>query len=316
MVGSEHGPHVLRLGPLARVHDHLHLVVRLGPLEPLALALGHLAVAGRPAEPDGGHAALVLHRRLQLGHGLVVLVVLRGGRAEPVASDAQVLDREVDVAHRGGFSLDTADEHVAVELHAVEAAVPGETDGPGVGREALEHANLVEVEVDAGVSVGGGGADERECLRGSLRAGVLERGASEGHAVLAELPDGLLARHPLVDRTAADEPVLHGGGELIARGVVREDHLELLEGFGVIRGDADVLDAARDALDVIQRVSGGGGSLGLLLAILRGLDLDAVRAEPRLLLLGGVQLFILSDWGVVGGHPGLRFVAEGVCDAV
>ena len=122
-----------------------------------------------------------------------------------------------------------------------------------------------------------------------------------------------------VDRTAADEPVLHRGGELIASGIVREDHLELLEGFGVIRGDADVLDAARDALDVIQRVSGGGGSLGLLLAILRGLDLDAVRAEPRLLLLGGVQLFILSDWGVVAGHPGLRFVADGVtvgCDAV
>ena len=48
----------------------------------------------------------------------------------------------------------------------------------------------------------------------------------------------------------------------------------------------------------------GGGSLGFLPAILRGLDLDAVSAEPRLLLLRGVQLLVFGGWGFISGHLG------------
>ena len=229
---------------------------------------------------------------------------------KPLASDAEIRDGEVDVAHRQWFSLDAPHEHVAVELHAVEAAVSRESDGSRVGRQALEHADLVEVEVDAGVAVGGGRAHEREGLGGSLRASVLERRAGERRAVLAELPDGLFSRHLLVDGTAADEPRAEDVWELIARGIVREDDLELLERLGIIRGDAHVLYPARDALHVLQRVRRGGGSLGFLPAILRGLDLDAVRAEPRLLLLRGVQLFVFGGWGVISGHLGSLVLAR------
>ena len=85
---------------------------------------------------------------------------------------------------------------------------------------------------------------------------------------------------------------------------MREDDLELLERLGIVRGDAHVLYPARDALHVLQRVRRGGGSLGFLPAILRGLDLDAVSAEPRLLLLRGVQLLVFGGWGVISGHLG------------
>ena len=101
--------------------------------------------------------------------------------------------------------MDGPREHVAVEGHPVEAAGSRESVGPGVGREALEETDLVEVEVDAAVGVGGGGSDEGEGLGGALFGGVVERVLGELEALLTELANRLLARGASVDGTAAGE---------------------------------------------------------------------------------------------------------------
>ena len=197
--------------------------------------------------------------------------------------------------------MDGTRVHVAVEGHPVEAAGSREGVGPRVGREALEESDLVKVEVDAAVVVGGGGSDEGEGLGGALFGGVIERVLGELEALLAELANRLLARGASVDGTAAGECGGEDVREDVAVGVVREDGLELLEGLGLVRGDAHVLDAASDPLDVVQRMGrlARGGSLRGSLTLGGGFDLHAARAKPSLLLFHRLQF-------LVGGHRARR----------
>ena len=90
--------------------------------------------------------------------------------------------------------------------------------------------------------------------------------------------------------------------------VVRQDGLELLEGQGRVAGDLDVLHAARHALDVVKGVRELRLRVGGFSAIFGGLDLDAARAQPRLLLRRGLEFLLLGERGSEGGwvHPPSR----------
>mmetsp|Transcript_54637 Transcript_54637/g.111566 ORF Transcript_54637/g.111566 Transcript_54637/m.111566 type:complete len:211 (+) Transcript_54637:784-1416(+) len=131
----------------------------------------------------GRHHTLLLDGVAHLAHPQPVVVVLCCCTLDPGGVRGKLSRREVHVAHRRRQRLRPADKDVAIEEGLVEAAGGGDAAGACVGRQLLQQANLIEVDVDAAKRIGFRRAHKSEHFHRPLRRRI----AQHGKAFVAQL---------------------------------------------------------------------------------------------------------------------------------